>query len=446
MGFFNKPFLAPGCAVFADFFGLACMVPTLPIFLVAWASSQGLVGDDGVVWARRWVGLILTAQSFAKMPGHLFWGVQSAKLGSRAAMAIVMSLNAIMFAASAFFAVSGLPLDAVAALLAVRLLAGFFVPTVPAFCFLFDRQEPGPALVASIGKFGGFILSGLTLGGAVVAVPFGEPFAVWGGVTGLSTGIALLALVPVFYAPPVLEDVVAMRKQKPEGIRRALVTNEFISHGLTSLASGWTVPIQTALPAVHYALYFEFSVPLIAVCATAASILTFFTAVYVVPKLVARYSISRSIYVGHVWQVVACVCLSLPWINRHPVAFPVMVGALTPGLCLAVNPNQNRASTIGRMHTTNGTGALTGVSRVLFSLGECLAPIVCINLLYPIGSVDPTSARIGTMLPYMLTAVVHILVLLAYVALRISPHTDPSPAVKPPAKATATAKVSSASA
>jgi len=86
---------------------------------------------------------------------------------------------------------------------------------------------------------------------------------------------------------------------------------------------------------------------------------------------------------------------------------------LTPGLCLAVNPNQNRVSTVGRMHTVNGTGALTGdvaspppwragagwrwreracrcgmtagVSRVLFSLGECLGPIVCVNALYAIG-------------------------------------------------------------
>jgi len=89
---------------------------------------------------------------------------------------------------------------------------------------------------------------------------------------------------------------------------------------------------------------------------------------------------------------------------------------LTPGLCLAVNPNQNRVSTVGRMHTVNGTGALTGVvaslppwragagwhwrerachcgmtagvSRVLFSLGECLGPIVCVNALYAIGGED----------------------------------------------------------
>ena len=100
---------------------------------------------------------------------------------------------------------------------------------------------------------------------------------------------------------------------------------EFISHALTSFASGWTVVIQGALPAVHYALYFGFRVPVIAACATArqqlrarspfgssrlaasslkgchsspsprgvrcavaSSAVTFFTAVYVVPKLVAQ--------------------------------------------------------------------------------------------------------------------------------------------------------------
>ena len=121
----------------------------------------------------------------------------------------------------------------------------------------------------------------------------------------------------------------------------------------------------------------------------------------------------------------------MPAINWHPIAFPILVGALSPGLCLAVNPNQNRMSTIGRMYTTNGTGALTGVSRVLFSLGECLSPIVCINSLYPIGSdatALPSDPRLGTTLPYILTAVIHIIVLIAYASLGISPSTDPDPA------------------
>mmetsp|Transcript_40876 Transcript_40876/g.132453 ORF Transcript_40876/g.132453 Transcript_40876/m.132453 type:complete len:144 (+) Transcript_40876:1184-1615(+) len=136
-----------------------------------------------------------------------------------------------------------------------------------------------------------------------------------------------------------------------------------------------------------------------------------------------------SIYIGHGWQTAACTLLALPWINRHRVAFPVMIGVLTPGLCLAVNPNQNRVSTVGRMHTVNGTGALTGVSRVLFSLGECLSPIVCVNALYAIGGegADPRSARIGTSLPYALSAMMHALILCAYAALKISPHVQCQP-------------------
>ena len=40
----------------------------------------------------------------------------------------------------------------------------------------------------------------------------------------------------------------------------------------------------------------------------------------------ARYSIAMSIYIGHGWQTAACTLLALPWINRHPVAFPLMIG------------------------------------------------------------------------------------------------------------------------
>ena len=122
------------------------------------------------------------AQSFAKIPGHLLWGVQSSKFGGRAVLSFVMVLNAITFAASALFAISGLPLNAIVGLLGVRLLAGFCAPIVPGFVFLFERQEPGPALVASVGKIGGGILTGLTLGGVAVAIPFGAPAAIWAGV------------------------------------------------------------------------------------------------------------------------------------------------------------------------------------------------------------------------------------------------------------------------
>lgn len=345
-----------------------------------------------------------------------------------------MVCNAIAFGASALFAIHGMPLDVVVGLLAVRLLAGLAAPIVPSLVFLFERQEPGPALVASVGKIGGGILTGLTLGGAAVAIPFGGPSAIWAGVCLLSAGIALLVLVPVYKAPPVLGHIVQMRKQKPEGVLTALMSNEYITHGLTSLASGWTITMLTAVPAVHYALHLRFSVLATSLCFISSASINFVTAIYFVPRICARYCIARCIYVGHVWQLLMSVVLSLPWVNRSPVAYPVCIAVAQIGLCLSVNPNQNRTSSIGRMLTRNGTGALTGISRVLFSSGEAAGPLVAILLLYPIGTIsDPTEPRIGTMLPYMVTAALHVLVLLAYVALRISPHADPAmPPMAPP--------------
>ena len=121
------------------------------------------------------------------------------------------------------------------------------------------------------------------------------------------------------------------------------------------------------------------------------------------------------------------IVLATPAVNRSTVAFPVCIAVSQIGLCLAVNPNQNRASTIARMHTVNGTGALTGMSRVLFSAGETVGPLVCILLLYPLGTGTSTATmpRIGTLLPYMLTAAMHAFVLCSYITLGISPHVDP---------------------
>lgn len=193
----------------------------------------------------------------------------------------------------------------------------------------------------------------------------------------------------------------------------------------------------TAVPAVHYALHLRFSVLATSLCFMSSAIINLVTAIYVVPRICARYCIARSIYIGHVWQLVMMVVLSLPWANRSRIAFPICIAIAQIGLCLAVNPNQNRSSSIGRIHTVNGTSALTGVSRVLFSAGEAAGPLVAIIALYPIGTVsDPTAPRIGTMLPYMVTAAVHVLVLMVYAALRISPHADPAmphPAMPNPA-------------
>ena len=226
MRLFDRPWLAPTLACFSDFFGLNCTVPTLPIFLLAWGSTRLATREDAVVWARFWTGCILTTQSVAKIPGHLLWGIQSGRVGGKPVLQLVLVLNALAFAASAIFAAHGLPSRAVIGLLVVRLFAGVSAPIVPAFVFLFERQEPGPALVASVGKIGGGILSGLTLGAAAVAIPFGEPAANWAGISLLSAAIALLVLIPVHLSPPILEHVVATRRKPPEGVRRALLTNE----------------------------------------------------------------------------------------------------------------------------------------------------------------------------------------------------------------------------
>ena len=53
--------------------------------------------------------------------------------------------------------------------------------------------------------------------------------------------------------------------------------------------------------------------------ATVSALLNVVTAIGVVPRLVARYCIARSVYIGHTWQCVTMILLSLPWINRHRV-------------------------------------------------------------------------------------------------------------------------------
>ena len=76
--------------VFADFFGLAVILPTLPFFM-----EEIGAGDTQV--QEIWVGGIISAQYFFVLPGNLIWGYLCDRISSRRALQLSIVGDAICF-------------------------------------------------------------------------------------------------------------------------------------------------------------------------------------------------------------------------------------------------------------------------------------------------------------------------------------------------------------
>ena len=133
-------------ATFADYFGLALLIPALPFLLDELGFSETQV--------PVWNGIITTSQFAAIILGNLVWGVVADRYGSQRALACAMIGDTVFFAmtAAAPFGLRGTPAGVMLA--AVRAGAGFCTPLVSALVFIFDRAESPRALVKGLGDYG----------------------------------------------------------------------------------------------------------------------------------------------------------------------------------------------------------------------------------------------------------------------------------------------------
>ncbi|KAG8471265.1 hypothetical protein KFE25_009686 [Diacronema lutheri] len=107
-------------AIAADQFGLGIVTPLLPFIVTP-----------------LWVGIVLTGQYVAVVAGQLVLGALSDRVGRRRVIALVMAMDALLFALTAF-------LTAEPALLAVRVAVGFFAPISLSISWVADVSATKP--------------------------------------------------------------------------------------------------------------------------------------------------------------------------------------------------------------------------------------------------------------------------------------------------------------
>lgn len=164
---------------FADYFGLASALPTLPFFI-----DEELGAPNSAMTA----GLAFTLQYGGVLVGNMVWGRVAHSIGLRRVLLFTLAGDVVFFTASGFA-------PNVPVLLIMRLCAGMSSPLVPALLQLFavaDRAVVFPQYVLAV--LSGYF-SGSACGGAI-----GEEVG-FAGACCVSGAVALLALLVVASAP-----------------------------------------------------------------------------------------------------------------------------------------------------------------------------------------------------------------------------------------------------
>ena len=228
-----------------------------------------------------------------------------------------------------------------------------------------------------------------------------------------SAGIAGLALVYNSLLPtPPLRKVGP--KLKSEGVSKALCSAEFAGHAWTAFNMGWSEtdakPLATLVSMcacrrgprgirsctlytrsctlhtrsmnVHIFIVvltlkqkFAFSPRSIGYCflLVPAGILP---TVFLLPHLTRRFGLHACITAGCLANVLLCALLSLPDLHSRSVVLILGLGLAMFFTFTQHNANQARAKMIAAKYAKNATGAVTGVSRTCFALGQAIGPLV----------------------------------------------------------------------
>ena len=202
--------IPPLLCVFADFFGLAMLQPTLPFYLADISAGN----------IEIWTGAILSVQFIAVIPGNLVWGYLTDRLGSRRCLQITMLGDTMCFFATAFCAHP-------AALLGVRACAGFCSPLVPALAYVFEHV-PAKDAVKTMGQYGVCVMAAYLVGAGAIASVY--PTIHWQGVNLLSTSVAAVAILPISLTPtPAKFD-----RPRSQGVTEALRSAKVPKRDLTA--------------------------------------------------------------------------------------------------------------------------------------------------------------------------------------------------------------------
>lgn len=340
---------------FADFFGLSAVVPLIPFHL----SGDGAELEAAVQWS----GAINSIQYVGVVLGCIFWGYTSDRIGAMRTLRITIVGDVIFFAATT-------AVTKPQPLLVVRVLAGFFSPLVPAAAYIFEVTDAEEAVKAT-GANAFAIALGYGLGTACIGL---YEVIGWVGVGSLASLVALLAslsTMPCCTAIPGGHDPSrsSQERAKPSGVAAALRSGNFLSQAASASALMFYFIGAQSILVIDLLERFEFSatrVSLVYVMAPSGYVVSILLA----PTLTAKFGLQPLVTCGMAVVAGCCSLLAIPAVSTQ---LPVLLGLwalATLGFSFAILPAQARAKLIGVHQTTNGTGSITGTSRVIQSCGQ----------------------------------------------------------------------------
>jgi len=348
------PFAAAVLCVFADYVGLSVLGPALPFYL----ADVGL-DDDAVV---MWTGAIFSAQFAAVVIGNLAWGFFGDRLGSKRALQLAMVGDVVTFAITPFVRDPAL-------LLVVRVFAGLSTPLVTSLLYIFERAKSPADTIKGMGHYTLAVIGAYMVGSALVSSLIDS--VGFRGVTLITAGIALFALTWTTFlsAPSSVTE-----RQKPSGVRYALGSRGFRVHGMVSFAVGASLNGVMLLPTWLMFDHFKFSAqqvgyPYIGIpCVQIA-------AQFAVRRVVARIGTNATISIGTLMAMVSIGALAVPQVHENLIAMLCATVFAVTSCILIMLPNQANARLIANAYATNAVGAVTGMGRTCFALGQGVSPV-----------------------------------------------------------------------
>ena len=389
------PRTAPAAlCVLVDCFGLVTIAPMLPYLL---AEVDQLDDPDA------WLGPIMSAQAAMGLVGHLVWGALSDRWGARPVLAIVMAGNAACFLATAY---AVMPEH----LIAVRALAGFFTPLVPATAFVLERAQ-GSELVAAFGTQAAAALSGSMMADAAVA--FLYPSVGWSGVNTISAVAAALATLSLLSA--VAPRPGGGAAEPPPAGGGSGCSGDVVLFLWTSVVMGWGLSLLVVLRPEALREVFGLTarqLGLLSMATTSAQTLFSFGGV---PWLSSLLSHRQMLTVGVLGGIASAGALAVSTgvLVAHVAAY---VGMMLSNL-LGTIGNRAQLGEIAQ-RTGVGAGALSSLSRLAMTAGQALCPLTSYQLV----------ETAGWPAPYALAAALLALLLPLHAAAGLRLSSEPPPA------------------
>ena len=386
----------PACiCVLVDYIGLATVMPALPHHL----TNASLLAPDEV---GLWTGFINSAQFVGVVIGCILWGRASDRVGPRKTLLATMAGDVVLFTSTGFATNPAL-------LLALRLLVGAFSPLVPALTYIFEVVPTEKASFAAT-LYSYAVIVGLATGNASVVL---YEYLGFQGLGILSGALAVGAFVQ---ASLLLKHTPAAERPKSAGVGKALRSPNFLTQSTTAFCMGFFFLARDSMITVDCAQRFGLSAAqtgAVMLC----SPLVFFCATWTVTAVTKRTGLQLAITIGTLANVLCCFIMSLPAAHGSLGGLIIAFVFSNAAFIFQHVPNQVRAKMIGHHQTTNGTGSITGSSRVLWSSGQAVGPAAVLALYAAFG---PSAA-------WMCMGSVHAATLLLYLMLGVNLWRDPWP-------------------